>query len=174
MQKNNLKKQSGIVLVISMIFLVILTMLGLSSMQGTMTEIAMSGNLRESDLSFQTAEMGLVSAEEYIEESISNTVYDNNNGLLSSTADDPNYFADANWASVQTSTATINNVYSSPKFIIKHLGDRSQNEVASVNIGGYGSGQPGRTIDYFRSTSRGYGQTDRATTMVQSYFGREF
>lgn len=168
------KNQSGLALVISLIFLVVLTMLGLTSMQGTMTEIAMSGNLRESNLSFQTAEMGLISGEEYVETSASKTVYNGSNGLFSTTDDDPDYFDDTNWASVQTSTATIYDVYSKPKFIIKYLGDRSQNEVASVNIGGYGSAQPGKTVSNFRVTSRGYGQTERSTTMVQSYYGKEY
>ena len=167
-------KSSGFVLVLSLILLVVLTMLGLSSMQGTMTEIAMSGNLRESNLSFQAAEIGLVSAEEYIKNSTSKTVYDDTNGLLSMTAVDPDYFDDTNWTNVQLSTATLNNVHSKPKFMIKYLGDRSQNEVASVNIGGYGSAQPGLTVSNFRSTTRGYGQTERATTMLQSYFGKEF
>lgn len=168
------QKQSGLALVISLILLVILTMLGLSSMQGTMTEIAMSGNLRESNLSFQAAEVGLISAEEYIENSISRTVYNNANGLLDENTVDPDYFDDANWNAVQVSSATIWDVHSKPKFIIKYLGDRSQNAVAAVNIGGYGTAQPGRTVSNFRTTSRGYGQTVRSTTMVQSYFGKEF
>jgi len=168
------QKQLGMALVISLILLVILTMLGLSSIQGTMTEIAMSGNLRESDLSFQASEVGLISAEEYIENSISKTVYDNLNGLYSKASVDPDYFDDTNWASVQISSASISDVYLKPKFIIKYLGDRSQNEVATVNIGGYGSAQPGKIVSNFRSTSRGYGQTSRSTTMIQSYFGKEF
>ncbi len=173
MSIQHLKKQSGVVLIISLILLVILTTLGLSSMQGTMSEIAMSGNLRESDLSFQTAEMGLIAAEEFIESAGSLADFNNANGLYDLAASDPDYFQDATWASAQVSGVTVAGVHSKPKFVIKYLGDRVQNSGSRINIGGYGS-SVGKKVSNFRSTARGYGQTDRASTMVQSYFGREF
>lgn len=167
-------KQSGFALVLSLILLIILTMLGLTSMHSTKTEIAMAGNMRESDLAFQSAEIGLISSEEFIELSTSKTDYNDLNGLISENSDDPDYYDDDSWNNVKNSSATLNSVYANPKYIIKYLGDRSQNEVAAVNIGGYGSEQPGFTVSYFRATSRGYGQTERATRMIQSYYGKEF
>ncbi|MCK4710200.1 MAG: hypothetical protein KAU21_16405, partial [Gammaproteobacteria bacterium] len=67
------QKQSGFALAMSMILLVILTMLGLTSTQSTRTEIAMAGNLRESDIAFQVTEIGLSAAEVYIENAVSKT-----------------------------------------------------------------------------------------------------
>lgn len=165
-------QQQGFTLFISMIFMIALTIIGLTSIQGTKTELAMSGNLRESDKSFQSAEIGLRSAEMFIEQTISKTAFDDNNGLLSSSSEDPDYFNPNNWTSVQTSTAVLSNVHASPLFIVKYLGDRSQNDAAEYNIGGYGSAQPGFTVSNFRVTARGFGQTDHSATMLQSYYGK--
>ena len=58
--------QRGVALIMSLIILVVLTLLGLTSMQSTRTEIAMAGNMREADIAFQSAEMGLIASEEFI------------------------------------------------------------------------------------------------------------
>lgn len=170
------KRQNGFTLIMSLIILIILTMLGLSSIQGTQTEIAMAGNMREADIAFQSAETGLISAERVLGVTISKNDFDDTNGLYAEHTLDPDYFDESNWASEksQESTATLTNVYTNPKFIIKYLGDRSQNEVAKVNIGGYGTQQPGFTVSNFRTTSRGFGQSDRSVRMLQSYYGKAF
>ena len=168
------RAQQGFTLIMSMIFLLVLTILGLSATQSTRMEVAMAGNMRNSDISFQAAEVGLQSAEEFIEASVSKLDYNDANGLYSNFADDPDYFDVANWENVQTSSATLQSVATSPRFIIKYLGDRSQNEVAVVNIGGYGSQQPGFTVSIFRVTAKGYGNTANASRMLQSYYGKAF
>ena len=167
------KNQTGFTLIMSLLILVVLTILGLTSTQSTRTEVAMAGNLRESDMAFQVAEMGLSSAEQFVETTISKTSFNDLNGLISKNSPDPDYFDTASWEGVQTSSATIANVYTQPKFIIKYLGDRSQNEVALVNIGGYGTAQPGITVSNFRVTAKGSGQTDSASRMIQSYYGKD-
>ena len=53
-------------------------------------------------------------------------------------------------------------------------GDRSQNDAAALNIGGYGSGQPGMTVSNFRITSKGVGQNDSSVRYLQSYYGKEY
>ncbi|MBC8212033.1 MAG: hypothetical protein H8E21_13310 [Gammaproteobacteria bacterium] len=167
------RNQTGFTLIMSLLILVVLTILGLTSTQSTRTEVAMAGNLRESDMAFQVAEMGLSSGEEFIQTNVSNTSFNDSNGLISKTGYDPDYFDTTSWSSVQTSTATIANVYTQPKYIIKYLGDRSQNEVALVNIGGYGTAQPGITVSNYRVTAKGSGQTDSAARMIQSYYGKD-
>ncbi len=59
-------KQQGVALVISLIILVSLTMLGLTSIQRTTTDLAMAGNQREIGLMFQAAEAGLSAAHGFI------------------------------------------------------------------------------------------------------------
>ncbi len=173
MLNNSPTNQTGFTLIMSLILLVVLTMLGLTSTQSTRTEIAMAGNLRESDMAFQVAEIGLTSAEIFIQKSSSKGDFNNPDiGLYSNTDDDPDYFDEENWEQVQESESVLTYALHQPRFIIKFLIDRSQNEVASVNIGGYGTTQPGYTVSNFRATSKGAGQTESASRMLQSYYGK--
>lgn len=171
----NKKQQSGATLIVSLVILVSLTILGVTSMQATRTEVSMAGNLRESGLTFNAAEAGLRAAETFVDTSITKTIYnDNSIGLYNKTDEDPNYSDSATWTTGQDASTSLAHVSAQPKFVVKYLGDRSQNEVAAVNIGSYGSSQPGMTVSNFRVTARGVGQTGNSYRYVQSYFGKEF
>ena len=177
MNKSNLQTQAGVTLIFSLVILVTLTLIGVTSIQSTRTEISMAGNLRESDLTFNAAEAGLRTAETFVQTSISKTIYNSpGTGLYDDSMEDPDYSQIATWTASQDAGATVTlpDVKAQPRFIIKYLGDRSQNEVASVNIGGYGSGQPGNTVSNFRITAMGVGQSGNSRRYVQSYFGKEF
>lgn len=168
-------QQSGVTLVVSLVILVALTILGVTSMQSTRTEISMAGNLRELGLTFNAAEVGLRDAEAFVEDSISKTIYsDPSIGLYDKTVDDPEYGDPATWLAAHATTVNLSYVAEQPQFVVKYLGDRSQNEVAAVNIGGYGSSQPGMTVSNFRITARGTGQSGNARRTLQSYYGKEF
>lgn len=171
----NIQKQSGMTLVVSLLILITLTILGVTSMQASRTEISMAGNLRESGIAFNAAEAGLSNAERYAAISVSKTIFaDPSKGLYSNTDEDPDYYADATWAAAQTATTALPHVLEQPKFVIRYLGDRAQNEAAAVNIGGYGSGQPGKIVSNFRITSKAVGQTSNSPRYVQSYYGKEY
>jgi type IV pilus assembly protein PilX len=57
-------RQNGATLVVSLLILLVLTVLGLASMQMTRLEERMAGNSRDVNLAFQGAEAGLRDAEE--------------------------------------------------------------------------------------------------------------
>ncbi len=57
------RQQSGAALVVSLIFLVILTLLGLTAMQTGILEERMAGNTRDRNLAFQAAEAAMRDAE---------------------------------------------------------------------------------------------------------------
>jgi type IV pilus assembly protein PilX len=59
-------RQSGAALIISLIFLLLMTMLGTSSMRTATMQERMSGNLRDYNLGFQGAEAALRGAEQYL------------------------------------------------------------------------------------------------------------
>jgi len=167
-------------LVVSLIILVSLTMLGLTSIQRTTTDLAMAGNQRETGLMFQAAEVGLTNAEDYIETSISNADFENTTpnltlGRSTVQADNtaysgPNYFT--GWAS-STELTTSLDANAQPRYMIEYLGDRSQNPLASVNIGGYGTQQTGKIVSIYRPTSRGEGLTGNSFRHIQAYFGKD-
>jgi len=167
--------QTGMTLVVSLVILVALTILGVSSMQSTRTEISMAGNLRDADITFNAAEAGLRAGEAFVNNTTTTAFFnDPSIGLYPELDADPPYGDSATWDASQTASTSLPYVTEQPRFIIHYLGDRSQNEVASVNIGGYGSSQPGITVSNFLITARGAGQSGRSFSMVQSYFGHEY
>ena len=175
MSVKNTHRQSGMTLIISLIILVTLTILGLTSMQATRTEVSMAGNLREADIGFNAAEAGLSNAESFVAATTSKNVFtDPSAGLYAKNDDDPDYYKDVTWIASKNATTTLPHVTDQPKYIAKFLGDRSQNEAAALNIGGYGSGLPGKTVSNFRITSKGVGQTSNSVRLVQSYYGKEY
>ncbi|MFK5985969.1 MAG: PilX N-terminal domain-containing pilus assembly protein [Pseudomonadota bacterium] len=62
----SIKQQQGAVLFISLIFLVLLTILGLSSMRTTLLQEKMAGNFKNKSQSFQAAETALRAGEQWL------------------------------------------------------------------------------------------------------------
>ncbi len=175
MKKINHNRQAGVTLVVSLVLLIAMTLLSVTSIQTTRTEIAMAGNLRETGLTFNAAEAGLRFAESFVEDSISTTIFaDPTIGLYAEADEDPDYSDYTIWTASQDAAFSLAYVVEDPKFIIRYLGDRSQNAAATVNIAGYGSGQPGITVSNFRVTARGTGQSGNVRRFIQSYYGKEF
>jgi type IV pilus assembly protein PilX len=67
------RRQEGAILVIALLFLVLLTIIGISSISGVTLEERMAGNLREQQIAFQAAESALRDAEIDLEPSIGGT-----------------------------------------------------------------------------------------------------
>ena len=171
--------QQGVALVVSLIILVSLTMLGLTTIQRTTTDLAMAGNQRETGLMFQSAEVGLVNAENFIG-SVNATANFSNVplGLYEVPRDDstytaPDYFDPSTWTANSQSAGTMLNAYEQPRYMIEYLGDRDTNPLAGPNILDYTSSGAGEIVSIYRSTSRGTGLTGNSFRYVQAYFGKE-
>jgi type IV pilus assembly protein PilX len=67
------RKQQGAVFVTGLIFLVVITMLGITAVKTASLEERMSGNLRDRNLALQAAEMGLRYAEQHIRDNDATT-----------------------------------------------------------------------------------------------------
>lgn len=181
--KNFRKQQQGVALVISLIILISLTMLGLTSIQRTTTDLAMAGNQRENGIMFHAAELALLEAEVYTGDNESETNYtDPVKGLLSVEADDtsyqsPDYFKKNTWdtGSTEASTSLVDDfgVAAEPRWMVEYLGKRSNNPLAVGTITGYDNKSPGEISRIYRSTARGVGMSGNSYRYVQSYFGRE-
>ena len=176
-------KQQGVALVVSLIILVSLTMIGMTAIQRTTTDLSMAGNQRETGLMFQSAEVGLDAAEDFIGNSTTNADYNDVDAGLHTVLDadntyfSPDYFSSNDWDN-RSSLAATNlvgefGVVEEPRFMIEYLGDRSQNALAAINIGGYGTQQTGDVVSIYRSTARGVGLTGNSFRYLQSYFGKD-
>lgn len=58
-QEISMTNQKGVVLITGLVFLVMMTILGVTAMQNTVLEERMAGNLRDENLAFQAAEAAL-------------------------------------------------------------------------------------------------------------------
>lgn len=170
MTSTSLKQQQGATLIVSLIILLALTMLGITSMKGTTTEVAMAGNLRESAITFQAAEAGLNEAESIL--AAGNTPA----GMLAASASDPDYFLDSTWSGATVATTlTLAGISNNPRYIVKSLGTwNPDSNVSSIDPGfsGYGQTSSSKTIAYFRATARGTGATGKTFRTLQSFYGR--
>jgi len=174
--RNRLNNQKGAALIVSLIILMAMTMLGITSMKGVTTELAMAGNLHESALTFQAAEAGLREAEVVVADSTSAAIFDGSSpSMLGLTDADPDYMDADSWDSADSVSLSLANIHINPQYVIKYLGIWAQNKNALVNTGGgYGGQPPGRIISNYRVTSRGTGQTEKTFRTVQSYYGIEY
>lgn len=181
---NNFNRQKGAVLVISLIMLLLLTLIGASSMQTSSLEEKMAGNIRDEDLAFQAAETALRLAEAVVATNhLAFSVATNgtgSNGLyttIGATLSDPlGFWKTVDWSSstaVATySGGTLNNISSAPLYIIEELptsGGNSTNSGGSLEAGTAGSSQ---TISWYRITARGTGGSNNAVVIVQSIYKR--
>ena len=125
--------QSGVVLVISLIMLLLLTLIGVTGMQTTSLEEKMSGNLRDKNLAFQAAESALRAAENSLSIAlpIAGTVgfysYTSTTSLADSVISAGSFWTNglaSNPPTVATSTVTtdmLGNGIAQPVYIIKQL-----------------------------------------------------
>ncbi len=171
------KRQSGVVLIISLIMLLLLSLIGVTGMQVTSFEEKMAGNSRNQNLAFQAAEAGLRGAENYLDSMVLPSGFDGTEiGLLSEVTPDPSYNSLATWsasnsAEYSSGLAIIN---SEPRYIIKYVRDVITDKNTGLNLGGYGEKLSGSQITVFRVTSRGTGGTDNARVILQSHYGKRF
>ncbi len=181
------RQQHGAVLIISMIILLLLTILGVTSMRTTQLEERMAGNARDRHVAFEAAEAALVSAETFVQTIVTSAPFDLNgsDGLYSndpSLADITNY---VDWSGGDPSRGflTASNigisqgVGTSPKYVIQRIlpGTTSGGGNTDPSIGsGYGGGKKSSSATastLVRITARGTGGSDNSVVYLQTTFG---
>ena len=177
--------EGGMVLVTSLVILMILTMLGLSSVQGTSIQELISRNQRDSNIAFNAAETAIVHAEGVLgalsaaswdaivtggyATSASPKVY--NAQLSMSYLQNANYPADSAYAN--SLLASLSNVAVQPVYFIEHLGTVTTDE-DRLNIDNIGQNPNTCCTRMFRITAQGRGGTSSAQAIVQSTYGKRF
>lgn len=153
------KNQSGVVLPISMIMLLLLTLIAITGSQVTGLEEKMAGNSRDYNLAFQAAETALRAGE-------------------AATAGSPVFYTGAqpiDWTNAAVTTysgGTLTGINQSPVYIIEELPS-----TAGASIGAGGSLEAGAppdstSISWYRITARSTGGTANALVTLQSIYKR--
>jgi type IV pilus assembly protein PilX len=167
-RKTAIHKQTGVVLVTSLMILLLLTIIGLSATQVTSLEEKMAGNARDKNIAFQAAESALIAAENFVLAvplaNISST-FNSSNGLLGkdntiSGNVEPDFFLDTTWTANSSQITPLSysesnlGVTTRPRYIIKRLPESSG------------------TTNLFRITARGTGNVAGTQVILQVVYQR--
>jgi len=168
---NTPKRQTGAVLVVSLVMLLLLTLISTTAMQTTSLEEKMAGNMRDKDLAFQAAESALKSAEASLDPPALLPIFVNSGTggfYLDIDPANPNpntitteVLKDSFWTSnpVATSTVTSLGTASTPRYIIQKLKAACLIELCS-----------GPPPTPYKITVRATGGSDNAVVILQSIY----
>lgn len=153
-------RQQGATLAVALIFLVILTLLGLTAMSVTTMEERMSGNTRDHNLAFQGAETALRDAEGYL---IGKDFYafdaSCTNGLCAQ-GSAPDWTLAATWAGTQVhvSSSSITGLSATPRYFTEYAGQVK----CAACAGGWGSA--------YRITTRSLGGNSNTQVFLEEVY----
>lgn len=172
------KHQKGAILVFCLIFLTVLTMMGVSGMESTTLEERMSGNMRDYTMAFQSAESAIKAAEAWLVAQAnlpivsadgSTTVWSEN--AMDPAATDGKYWwehANMNgnwWTNNGIAITDVAEVSEQPRYIIEQY--RTVDSGQSIAIG---AGEVTVPRIFHRVTARGVGINPTTTVSVQTTF----
>jgi type IV pilus assembly protein PilX len=172
-------RQGGITLVITLVFMVALTLLGVGLVKATATEEQMGRNYRDYDRAFAAAEAALRDAEirisgVYGAQPLSypanwpatNTASNCSNGLCvfgSPNLPQPPIYANSSWSLDASPAAQLGNTTGTPAIV--GVSQQPNYYIEYINIVGYGA--QGGTQPAFRITAKGYGLFSTTQVLLQ-------
>jgi len=176
------RRDSGMVLFISLVFLLMLTIVGVSGVQTSSLETRMARNEHDLLLAFQAAELALGDAERFVQ-SVTSTVPFNANGANGlwdfPELGEPNRWEDpeldiwraAGQGSVVAETDVGNLVAAPPRYFIERLAAVAR-ESPAYQIDDPYAPTAAKRIEIFRITALGTGGTANARVILQTTYGR--
>ncbi len=171
------RRQRGAILAVSLIILLIMTVLGVSTMRSTSLEERMAANKRDRSLSFQAAEIGLRDAEQYSEETVTTEPFNGSSGLYGLDDAEPDYAAAATWSGTDPDSVAAGAVYgtsAAPRYVIKQIGLIEAQDGSLAVGGGYGTLDSTGDVTVFKITARGQGASDATQSLVRSHYGKDY
>lgn len=167
----NKKSQSGAVLAVGLIILLIMTVLGVSTLHNSVIEEHMNGNLRDNRIAFEAAEAAVREAEAFVESIVSVAAFDGSNGLYGAENDEDDPDGDWDASNSIEYSGTISGVSTKPRYRIKLLGEYGSS-AGAINIGRYGELKAQAGVTAFRITVKGTGSSDNSIVVLRTHYGR--
>ncbi len=180
------RRQQGAVLAIALIILLVMTLIGVMSLQTTTFEERMAGNMRDIELAFEAAEAALLAAQEHIEDNIialdafdtdgADGLYDDSVEEIWDTVDWSCVAADAGCSAANrvreydTFDSTYN-VSQTPRYVIQHYATVTQ-DADVLNLDNYGQGTGAGEVELFRITVLGTGGSPNSRVVLQVTYGK--
>ncbi len=165
------RKQSGAVLVVSLLLLLVMTLLALGVSHSTQMQERMAGNERDRELALQSAEATLRAAEELLIAThtlatcaaAASTCEAYERGVLPAKIPHGDDTWWTNWG--REYDEDLGKIAKTPEFIIEHVSEAS--DTLSV-----GSSYLNVVRDFHRTTARSTGMTDSARVVLQTTHSR--
>ncbi|KXS54004.1 MAG: type IV pilus assembly protein PilX [Marinobacter sp. T13-3] len=167
------KQQNGAALILSLLLLLVLTLLALSSMEGSVMQQRMVSGLTEGMVSLEIAESGLRDAEEVLESINVLSAFDGTNGLYGPDDNPPDPLGH-DWASstVVRNADSIDGV--TPRYFIQHMGDAAQTDkLTDIVVQGYTFETGALDTQAFRIVVWTGGVSGEAQRIIESYYARD-
>ncbi len=163
------KKQKGIVLVVSLIFLLLMTIIGISGMKNTVLEEKMAGNFKDRNMAFQSAESALRAGELYLFNTATLPIFDGSTtGLYQPTTSNQSRWNTVSWSDssqVREYPDSLNGITNKPNYIIEEL------PVVSTPGGSLEAGTA-QEFRFYRITGQAVGGTNSSAVLLQSTYKR--
>src|ERR1700683_77089 len=166
------RKERGIVLFVALIFLLILSLLGVTAARMQTSEERMARNDDNRQLGAQAAEAALRNAESGLLSGLYTNFTANTNGLYDPTWSNGSPVPTLNWSSASAvltyagpALASIPAASQSPKFVIESLPSIA---AAGDDIARTSMSAPSPPVPVYRVTAQGVGADGTSTTTLQS------
>lgn len=173
------------VLVLALVFLLLLTIMGITALNTSSLEEKMTGNVRDRNLAFQAAESALALGENWLNNLLNKPdPMDNNIGLYEPSTTTTPVWDSVDWTGTSvvaypntpgtTGSGSLGRIQAQPRYIIERVAEGSN--LGAGSTGGSVAWKPGDESagqqTMYRITARGTGGTNAAVVMVQSTFLR--
>jgi type IV pilus assembly protein PilX len=194
------KAQKGAILFISLIILLILTILGLASMQNSIMQEKMTAAVRDGRVALEGGEAGLHFVEQQVVEDLNTINGFNNSGCLYEAGAAPRQSnsgvwqeidADGDWVdsdiwSDDTKTCEITTVNvrtssgdgsdgslaANPRYFIEHAGVLTDEDSTNIMMFNYNNNAGSGDIHGFKIVVRSVGSSATSQRYVSSYYGK--
>ncbi len=158
-------RQRGSVLTISLIFLLLLTIIGATTMQSTTIQERMAGNMRDVNIALQGAESGLRAGETVLQGATVGP-FNGTYGNYTPAASDGTPRWEDGTTSWQTVTETLPYVSVQPQYIIEDLAPLPDPK------GSLAADAPVSEIHFYRVTARAGGLNNSTEVILQTNYRR--
>ena len=165
-------RQRGSVLILSLIFMLLLTIIGAGAMQSATLQERMAGGTRDTNSAFQGAEAGIRTAETYLQGATIGTFNGTSGrykfcaaGATGTDCNPPNW-RDKTSTGWSTRSGSLGLVSKQPQYVIEQL-------LLDDPAGSLASDEQKKQIELYRVTARGFGATDGSMVVLQTMYRRD-
>lgn len=168
------RNQHGAVLAIALVFMLLLTIIGVGAMQSSSLQERMAGNSRDTNTAFQAAEAAVREAEKYLQgASVGPFIGSAGTGLFrfcgegvtgaGCTVPDWSNRASTGWVK---RPGTLAGVSEQPEYIIQQMPPISDPSGSLI------ADKPSEAWDVYMITARGFGSSDATMVVLQTMYRR--